>query len=406
MLTSRIAKAMDKWSTYHTLFLDFAKAFDKVPHPVLLYHLGKFANQNALSWFSSCLGDRQFTVKVTSSVSTTRPIAAGVPQGSHLGPILFLLYINSLPQTIPDEDHCRVLLFADDTTIGTEVAAPTTPSSQHHSHPLQVATDAALKWADSAGGRFNPTKSFQMTFSPRINGPDPPNIGHLRMNQEEVRTVDTHRHLGVQIDSHLNFQCHIETITTKFRQRVVLLAHMSSRLTLEVTNRLYTGYVRPTIEYASPLWQFQLSASQAAVLERLQARLARVVLRQYGVFPSATEPKPSLFAHLQWPSLAWRRHIQCLRELHHLVHHQTTALMELGYSLSTSARRPLQLVPPARANSYSRATFLFVTAATWNSLPPLTLEPPKIVIALCLVSVPSLPTPTSNPLVSFLPEFL
>ena len=139
------------------------------------------------------------------------------------------------------EDHCQVLLFADDTTIETEVAAPTTPSSQHHSHPLQVATDAALKWADSAGGRFNPTKSFQMTFSPRTNGPDPPNIGYLRMKKEEVRTVDTHRHLGVQIDSHLNFQCHIETITTKFRQRVVLLAHMSSRLTPEVTNRLYTG---------------------------------------------------------------------------------------------------------------------------------------------------------------------
>ena len=184
----------------------------------------------------------------------------------------YLLYINSLPQTIADENHCQVVLFADDTTIGTEVAAPTTPSSQHRGYQLQVARDAALKWADSVGGRFNPTKSFQMAYQ----RPDRPNISHLRMNQEDVRTVYTLRHLGVRIDSHLIFQCHIETITTKFRQRVVLLAHMSSRLTPEVTNRLYTGYVRPTIEYASLLWQFHLSASQAAVLERLQARLARV----------------------------------------------------------------------------------------------------------------------------------
>ena len=182
---------------------------------------------------------------------------------------------------------------------------------------------------------------------------------------------------------------------------------MSSRLTPEVTNRLYTGYVRPTIEYASPLWQFQLCASQAAVLERLQARLARVVLRQYGVFPSSTEPKASLFAHLQWPSLAWRRHIQCLRELHHLVHHQTSALMELGFSLSTSARRPLQLITcPACQGEHLLACHFPLCYLPPGILSPLTLEPPKIVIALCLVPVPSLPTSASNPLVSFLPEFL
>ena len=136
------------------------------------------------------------------------------------------------------------------------------------------------------------------------------------------------------------FTNHVATITTKFRQRAVLLIHMTKRITPAVASRLYTGYVRPVVEYASSLWQFKVSSAQATTLERPQARVARVILRQYGVYPPQTEPKASLFAHLQWPSLTRRRHIQCLLELHHLINSQMTTLEDLGYSVSNSARHP------------------------------------------------------------------
>ena len=159
---------------------------------------------------------------------------------------------------------------------------------------------------------------------------------------------------------------------------------MTERITPAVASRLYTGYVRPVVEYASSLWQFQLSSAQATTLERLQARVARVILRKYGVYPPQTEPKASLFAHLQWPSLAWRRHIQCLLELHHLINSQMTTLEDLGYSVSNSARHPQHILPPARASTHTRATLLFVTTATWNSLPAAirTVSSPKCFTAL------------------------
>ena len=139
-----------------------------------------------------------------------------------------------------------------------------------------------------------------------------------------------------------HFTNHVATITTQFRQRAVLLIHMTKHITPAVASRLYTGYVRPVVDYASSLWQFQLSSAQATstTLERLQARVARVILRQYGVYPPQTEPKASLFAHFQWPSLAWRRHIQCLLELHHLINSQITTLEDLDCSVSNSARHP------------------------------------------------------------------
>ena len=254
-------------------------------------------------------------------------------------------------------------------------------------HPLQAATDGVLQWADSVGGCFNPSKSCTMQFSPRSRAerahPTHP-TPHLRMQGDDVSDVTTHRHLGVILDSNLDFINHVATITTKFRQRAVLLIHMTKRITPAVASRLYTGYVRPVVEYASSLWQFQLSSAQATNLERLQARVARVILRQYGVYPPQTEPKASLFAHLQWPSLAWRRHIQCLLELHHLINSQMTTLEDLGYSVSNSARRPQHLLPPARASTHTRTTFLFVTTATWNSLPAAirTVSSPKCFTAL------------------------
>ena len=175
---------------------------------------------------------------------------------------------------------------------------------------------------------------------------------------------------------------------------------MTKRITPAVASRLYTGYVRPVVEYASSLWQFKVSSAQATTLERLQARVARVILRQYGVYPPQTEPKASLFAHIQWPSLARRRHIQCLLQLHHLINSQMTTLEDLGYSVSNIARRP---------NIYSHLLQPAHTRVPPFSLPPLphgtpsrlpfVLYPAQNVLPL--LSANTLLSSVMSPLVSF-----
>ena len=248
-------------------------------------------------------------------------------------------------------------------------------------------------------------KSFQMTSSPRTHGPDTPNIGHLRMNQEEVCTVNTHRHLGVQIDNHLNFQSHIETITTKFRKRVVLLVHMSSRLTPEVTHRLILAMSDPP--FNTPR---RCGSSNCPHPNRRSLSVCR---------PDWHES--SWDSTVCFPPLLSRRHL-CSRTSKCPVWHGGDTSSAPGSSITWSTTRPLPLwswaivSPPARGalSNLSRRPGRTPTRVPLSSLlplppgilSPLTLEPPKIVIVLCLASVPSLPTPALNPLVSFFPEFL
>ena len=131
-------------------------------------------------------------------------------------------------------------------------------------HPLQAASDGILQWADSVGGCFNPSKSCTMQFSPRSRSErahPTHSTPHLRMQGDDVSDVTTHRHLGVILDCNLDFASHVATITTKFRQRDVLLIHMTKRIISAIASRLYTGYVRPVVECTSSLWQFQLTKS-------------------------------------------------------------------------------------------------------------------------------------------------
>ena len=150
VLSSRVAKALHKRTDYHALFLDFAKAFDKVPHPVLLRQLATIISPEAVSWFTNNLRDRSFCVKVLSPKSPTHPVSAGVPEGSHLGPIRFILCINALTSTISSDVTTDVLLSADDTTLGRAVGKPNQQQMVHPSRPPLMAFCSGLTQSEGA----------------------------------------------------------------------------------------------------------------------------------------------------------------------------------------------------------------------------------------------------------------
>ena len=362
VLTSTIAASLDKGDHYESLFLDFAKAFDRVPHQVLLSILCTLCRPSSLAWFSNYLSNRQLTVRVGSSLSTPHPIQSGVPQGSHLGPILFLLYINTLSNAL--ELPHTPLLFADDTVV----SCPVSSSSSDSVSPLQSGVDRVMRWAQSVGGSFNPEKSVHMTFRrPRCDRRSPsPTIS---MMQVQVPQTTVHRHLGVFLDSTLTLSSHIEKTIGKFRQRVILLSYMAKYLTPSIIDRLYKGYVRPVAEYASPLWQPRLTVLEALTLERLQARVARQFLYRRGITLPDHTPKEEICQLVNWPSLSWRRHIHSMRLFHHFFHHHPKHLQAIGYELSMSQRRPNYILVPV-ARTHTKSSILFVAARCWNTLPP------------------------------------
>ena len=190
----------------------------------------------------------------------------------------------------------------------------------------------------------------------------------LRVDAADLCPSTTHRHLGITLDPRLSFQTHINSVTSNFRRRIVLLSYMSPNLTPALIARLFKGYVRPSIEYASPLWNNKLTAANIDTLERLQARVARQYLHRRKVpIPHGME---NVFEAAEWESLAWRRHIHCLKLFYHFTRQYPETLNNLNIVLSKSARRPHFYLLPTHTGPCFRSTLLHSMITTWNSLRP------------------------------------
>ena len=138
--------------------MDFAKVFDKVPHRRLLYKLKYYGiPENTLLWIQAFLSDRTQTVVVNGISSNTVPVTSGVPQGTILGPILFLIYINDFPEYL---SHSKLRLFADDSIIYRDI------KTQDDCLRLQQDIDAAARWEADWLMAFHPNKCTNLSLSP------------------------------------------------------------------------------------------------------------------------------------------------------------------------------------------------------------------------------------------------
>ena len=149
MLTHELLQNIQKGKQTDLILLDFSKAFDKVSHEKLIYKLHNYGVKGkTLTWIKSFLDNRTQTVVVDGKQSRTAPVTSGVPQGTVLGPILFLAYINDLPDNITSQ----VRLFADDTVVYAAI------SRMDDSLALQRDLDTLQTWENKWDMEFNPSK--------------------------------------------------------------------------------------------------------------------------------------------------------------------------------------------------------------------------------------------------------
>ena len=182
------------------ILLDFSKAFDKVNHSKLLWKLHQYGIRgNALAWIRAFLGNRSQTVVIDGEESESVPVTSGVPQGSVLGPILFLIYINDLP----DELSSQVRLFADDTAVYL------TTGDTEDGKVLQNDLDRLSVWEDRWDMEFNPSKCkvVRVTTSKRLIDVT------YTLHGQVLEVVTSARYLGVDISSGLSWNPHIDRIT-------------------------------------------------------------------------------------------------------------------------------------------------------------------------------------------------
>jgi hypothetical protein len=207
-----IANTIENKSQKDMILLDFSKAFDKVPHELLLRKLKHYGiNTSTLNWITSFLSDRTQEVVVEGSMSKPSPVTSGVPQGSVLGPMMFLLYINDLPNYINNGSSIR--LFADDAIIYRDI------DSIGEAELLQQDLNCLLKWEKDWGMSFHPDKCIVLrtTFKRSVHA----YTYHIR--EQMLKVVESAKYLGVTLNSRMSWAQHISSVTAKAGQTLSLL---------------------------------------------------------------------------------------------------------------------------------------------------------------------------------------
>ena len=244
-LTHKWQMTLDKGHHVQTAFLDLSKAYDRVSVPGLLFKLSDLGfSGETLRWFSSFLTNRQQCVRVNGSSSDTQCLISGIPQGTVLGPLLFLIFINDLPKAMTN--NCPI--FADDTSAYTTGKNITTTTVA-----LSLDVTAASSWADIWGMLFNAEKSEHMMIcGRRLKGVAPqPSVS---MAGIPIPQVKIHKHLGVIFNDTLTWSNHIDKVYERCAQRVGILRRLRRTFPSRALRRIYVGAVLPIMEYACPVW--------------------------------------------------------------------------------------------------------------------------------------------------------
>lgn len=255
-----LSENIDSHNQADVIYTDFCKAFDKVSHNVLLSKLKSIGfSGSMLHWMESYLKNRKFYVVVNGYESSTFNISSGVPQGSHLGPILFNVFINNLPDCF---NHSIPFLYADDLKIARVI------KSSKDSEKLQEDLNNLLVWCERNGMQLNPLKCFYVHFTRNINVI----FTEYFINNTALKNVNSIRDLGVNFDSKLTFVPHMEQMVKK-ASRILGFVIRNSRDFKNPSTKilLYNSLVRSIVEYASVVWRPHY-ATHILQIERLQKR--------------------------------------------------------------------------------------------------------------------------------------
>ena len=239
-----------------------SKAFDRVWHKGLLHKLKHNGiDDTLLQWLASYLSNRKPRVVIPCACPECVAITAGVPQGSILGPLLFLIYSNDIIDAI----HSHIRLFADDASLYLIVDEPCVAATQLNSYLAKN-----HMWAEKWLVKFNPTKSEAIVISRKTNKLyHPP----LKMNDQPIKEVTSHKHLGIFFSYDGTWHEHIDYITSKAWSRINIMRKLKFILDRQSLETIYTSFIRPVLEYADVVWdnctQYEITALQKIQIERL-----------------------------------------------------------------------------------------------------------------------------------------
>lgn len=369
--TLQLLKVMEDWSEaidsgdqVDVVYFDFAKAFDSVPHRRLLAKLEAYGITGpTLAWVESFLTGREQRVTINGKSSGWHPVTSGIPQGSVLGPLLFVIYINDLPASVVS----MMLLFADDTKLYRVI------KEAHDRVLLQQDVTSMRNWGLKWLLRYHADKCKSMTVgTTRTNNPPdtPYTLGDI-----ELEHVKSEKDVGVVVDDALTFDDHVAQIAKKANRVAGCIRRAFTYMDDKTFLLLYKALVRPRVEYAQSAWR-PYKRMHIDLLEKVQRRATKRVPGLQDL--TYTER----LKHLKLPTLAYRRLRGDMIEVYKIMSGIYDVQASSGI-LHTSAQRRTRgnsrrLEKRACRLNTRKYSFSYRVVNAWNSLPDNTVTAPSL----------------------------
>ena len=337
-------------------YMDFRKAFDTVPHQRLLTKLkGYNISGPILSWINSFLSDRSQFVKINNSVSENLKVTSGVPQGSVLGPTLFIYFINDLPNVVKNSN---VKIFADDTKVYNTV------QNQENVCNLQNAIDELYMWTQKWLLKFNKEKCKIL----HLGKNNPQNKYYVGTDNERIplEVTDLEKDLGIYVDPNLNFKKHIKNIVKKASYSSYKILKNFSFKNSNILIPLFKTLIRPILEYGNSVWSNGIKKYMTKV-ENVQRKFTKHVK---GLNKFQYEER---LHKLKLPSLEYRQIRGDLIQVYKIAHNYYDPITTQGifnFSDNQRLRGHNYKILKQRVNKSKYANFFTNRVVNmWNKLP-------------------------------------
>ncbi len=365
-------KSYDQGTQMDVAILDFSKAFDTVPHDRLLHKLDNYGIRgNTHSWIKTFLTERRMRVVLDGEYSQEEPVLSGVPQGTVLGPLLFLCHINDLPEAVSSQ----VRLFADDCLLYRKI------KTYEDHNKLQQDLHNLEKWASDWGMRFNSKKCYILSIKNKTSH-------YYSLGKDILKQVPCNPYLGVLISEDLKWANHINKITKTANYTMGFLHRNLRQCTRQCRRTAYISLVRSILEYGAIIWDPHCR-KDIDKLEKVQHRAARFITGDYRTREKGCVTSMLKDLHLQ--SLEDRRRDKRLTFLYKLSKKLVPAIHSDQYLTPVRPRRQIRarkfenyqsaniierqatnhnqcFTPPRSTTEQYKHSFFPKTIIEWNNL--------------------------------------
>ena len=360
---NKLTKLHKEKTPCHTIYIDFSKAFDKISHNKLLYVLNYFKiNAKTINWINDFLSGRSQQTIVEEHLSDSCLVTSGVPQGSVLGPLLFVLYLDSLLINISNScKYTHVYAFADDLKLLSVDA-----------EDLQKSLNIVEAWASDWSLYIQPAKSEHIFFPNNKNYLNNSSTPTFFLNNIEIPQRKTVRDLGIVLSHDFKWSPYISQITSKAHNLSYTILHTFKTQDYNTYLNLYKTHIRPILEYNTPIWTPFLKQDKDKV-EKVQEKFTKRLCQKLNIKFSNYKDRLRIF---NLESLQDRRNKFDLILVYKIRHNLIDINFEDFFGNNMSAKRynirghrQLLNVPSYSGSSLKHHYFSNRVLEHWNSLP-------------------------------------